>query len=86
MQIDHPFFEDIAKLAGNALGVASDVKREFEAGVNTALSKALSRMELVSREEFEVVRGMLQAAREEQESLKKRIDELEAMLKKTGKA
>ncbi|MBN8531514.1 MAG: accessory factor UbiK family protein [Alphaproteobacteria bacterium] len=84
MQIDHPLFEDFAKLAGNALGVASDVKREFEAGLNAALSKALTRMDLVSREEFEAIRAMLAAAREEQEGLKKRMDELEAMLKKTA--
>ena len=41
---------------------------------------------LVTAEEFEVVRGMAERAREENEALKSRIEALEAQLAQSGKA
>ena len=54
-------------------GMVSDAKAEFDERIMNYLAK----MDLVKREEFEVVQAMLKEARLEQENLKKRILELE---------
>jgi len=49
------------------------------------LENALQDMDLVSREEFDVVREMAVAAREENAELRKRIDALEKVIAKKKK-
>ncbi|MEQ9640195.1 MAG: accessory factor UbiK family protein [Alphaproteobacteria bacterium] len=73
--------DDIAKLATSAVGVAQGAGREAEELVRQRLERVLDRMELVSRDEFEAVKAMAQAAREENERLAARIAELEAKAK-----
>lgn len=80
MQKDHKFFDDIARLATGATGSILEIKREIESVVSSQLEKLLGKMQLVTKEEFEIVREMAENARNEQESLKKRIEELEAAL------
>ena len=60
------------------------MKREIEDMVSLQLEKLLQRMNLVSREEFDTVSGMLSKAREEQENLKKKLEELEKKLAARG--
>ncbi|MEI7668790.1 MAG: accessory factor UbiK family protein [Pseudomonadota bacterium] len=76
MQKDSRFFDDIAKMASGAVGTISDAKREIEAIIMDKVEKILYRMNLVRREEFEVVRQMVEATRLEQEKLKAEIAEL----------
>lgn len=54
-------------------GMVTDVKSELDDNIMNYLAK----MDLVKREEFEVVQAMLKESRLEQEKLKKRIAELE---------
>lgn len=77
MQKDSKIFDDLARMASGAAGLALDVKREIEAAAAAQVEKLLSRMSLVKREEFEVVRDMVRKAREEQEKLQARLAELE---------
>ena len=84
MQKDNKFFEDIARLASGAAGGFVEMKREIEDMVSLQLEKLLQRMNLVSREEFDTVSGMLSKAREEQENLKKKLEELEKKLAARG--
>jgi hypothetical protein len=77
MQSNNRMFEDAAKLAGGALGALSGVRREIEALVQQKLDRLLARMDLVTRDEFETVRAMAVAAREENEKLSARLDALE---------
>lgn len=77
MQKDNKFFDDFAKLAGGAAGGLMDVKREMETMVANQIEKLLQKMNLVTKEEFDTVQGMLAKAREEQEEIKKRLDALE---------
>lgn len=77
MQKDNKFFEDVAKLASGAAGSFMEMKREMETMVSHQVEKLLQRMNLVTREEFDTVQGMLAKAREEQEALKARLDALE---------
>ena len=84
MQKDSKLFDDLAKLAGSAAGTFADMKRESEALVMDKMEKLLSRMHLVRREEFEVVRLMAEEARAEQEKSAKRLAELEKLLESKG--
>lgn len=84
MQKDSRFFDDFAKLASGAAGTFTDVKREVEGLVMDKIEKVLSRMHLVRREEFEVVRLMAEQARAEQEILKEKIAQMEKLLELQG--
>lgn len=70
--------DDLAKVATSAVGMMQGASREAEELVRQRLDRVLDRMELVSREEFDAVQAMAQAAREENERLAARIDALEA--------
>ncbi len=77
MQTQSAIFDEIAKLMTEAAGAADGVRREAETVFKSRLQSLLADMDLVTREEFEVVRDMARAAREENESLKARLDALE---------
>lgn len=77
MQTRSPFFDELAKLMTTAAGAAQGAAREVETVVRAQLERLLGEFDLVSREEFEAVKAMAQAARTENEALKKRIAELE---------
>ena len=70
-------FDEMAKLMTDAAGVAQGVRREAETAVKTQAERLLATMDVVSREEFEAVRDMAAAARDENEALKKRLAALE---------
>lgn len=76
MQKDNPLFEDLSKMFSGATGALLDMKREIEAMVASGVESWVSKMNLVTREEFEVVRSMAQKAREENEALKSEIETL----------
>ena len=78
MQSRSRFLDDISQLMTNAAGVAQGVKDEAETAVRQRMERWLADMDLVTREEFEAVREMAQKAREENETLKARLDALEA--------
>jgi BMFP domain-containing protein YqiC len=78
--MQNPLFDDIARVAGGALGALSGVKAELEALVRQQMERLTSGMDLVSRDEFEAVRAMAVKARQEQEALAARVAQLEAQL------
>lgn len=80
MQTQNPFLDDLARMAGGALGALSGVKAEIEALVRQQMERFLAGMDLVTRAEFDVVRDMAQKAREENEDLASRLAALEARL------
>lgn len=84
MQKDSKFFDDIARMASGAAGTFTDLKREMEGMVMDKVEKILSRMNLVRREEFEVVRSLAETARAEQEKLTKKLAQLEKALESQG--
>ncbi|MBV9836271.1 MAG: accessory factor UbiK family protein [Alphaproteobacteria bacterium] len=83
MQTRNPILDDLAKVAAGAAGALSGVRDEVEGRIRDQLAKILDGMNLPNREEFDVVRAMAVAAREENEALKARIAELEARLAKS---
>jgi BMFP domain-containing protein YqiC len=78
MQSRSKLMDDIARLATNAAGVAQGVREEAETLVKGRLERFLTDADLVTREEFEVVRDMAQKAREENAALAARLAALEA--------
>ena len=73
-------FDDFARLATDAAGVAQGVRREAETILKTQAERLLATMDVVTREEFEAVRDMAVLARQQNERLEKRIAELEGKL------
>jgi BMFP domain-containing protein YqiC len=64
----------------DAASVAQGVKREAESVFRTQMERIVADLDLVKREEFDVVREMASTARAENEVLKQKIAELEAKL------
>ena len=81
MQTRNPLLNDLAKVAGAALGVAGGMRDELEAQIRSRLDRMLAQMDLVTREEFEAAREMAAKARDQQEDLRGEIDALRAELK-----
>ena len=72
--------EEFARLASDAAGVATGMRREAETLLKTQLERLLSTMDMVTREEHEAVKEMAAAARDDNERLEARIAALEAKL------
>jgi BMFP domain-containing protein YqiC len=77
MQKDNKLWDDLARMMSGATGAMFDLKREIEAMIAAQMEKFLSKMNLVTRDEFEALREMARKNREENEALKARLDELE---------
>lgn len=80
MQTQNPFFDDIARMAGGALGALSGLKAEIEALVRQQFERVMAGADMVPRDEFEAVRALAIKARTEQEDLAERVAALEAKL------
>jgi BMFP domain-containing protein YqiC len=76
--------EEFARLASDAAGMATGVRREAETLLKTQLERLLSTLDMVSREEHEAVKEMAAAARDDNERLEARIAALEAKLDAKG--
>ena len=80
MQSDNRLFDDFVKLMNGAAGTLAGVGREAESGARARMREWIGGLDFVSRDEFEVVKAMAVAARDETDALKARIDALEAKL------
>ena len=77
--MDPRFIDDLAKRLSAAVpqGIAN-VKRDLEDNFKSVLQSALSRMDLVTRQEFDVQAGVLRRTREKVEALEAKIAALES--------
>lgn len=82
MQTRNKLFDDLSQLMTNAMGVAQGAKDEAETALRGWMDRWLVDCDFVTREEFDAVRAMAQKAREENDTLKARIEALEAAAKK----
>jgi len=78
MQSENRFFDDVAKVLNGAAGTLAGMGREAEASMRTRAHDFVGGLDIVSRDEFEVVKLMAAAAREENAVLRARIEALEA--------
>ncbi len=74
-------FDEVAKLLSGAAGMAQGLRDEIDALIKNQLDRLIGEMDLVKREEFEVVKEMASRARMEVEELKQRMEALEAEVK-----
>lgn len=77
-QTQNRFLDELAKMFTNAAGAAQGVRSEVETLMRSQAERMIGDLDLVTREEFDVVRDMARLAREENEELKARIVALEA--------
>jgi BMFP domain-containing protein YqiC len=77
MQTRNPIFNDIADLMTDAFAAAQAAGEEAQSVFRARADKMAANMDFVTREEFEAVKAVAQAAREENEALKARLDALE---------
>ena len=86
MQSQNRFFDDMVKMMNGVAGTMAGVGREAEASMREKMREWVGGMDFVSRDEFEAVKAMAVAARDENEALKKRIEALEAGIKPAAAA
>ena len=77
MQSQNKMFDDMVKFLNGAAGTVAGVGREAEASARARAREWIGGLDFVSREEFEAVKAMAAAARDENETLKARLDRLE---------
>lgn len=77
MQSQNRFFDDFVKVLNGAAGTFAGMSREAEANFRERMREWIGGMDMVAREEFEAVKAIAVAAREENEILKARIEALE---------
>lgn len=78
MQTENRIFDDIAKIMNGAAGTIAGMGREAEASARARAREWIGGLDFVSRDEFEAVKAMAAAARDEADMLKARLDALEA--------
>ena len=78
MQSQNRIFDDFVKVLNGAAGTFAGMGREAEAGFRERMREWVGGLDMVSRDEFEAVKAIAVAAREENNLLKARIDALEA--------
>ncbi len=75
---DSKSIDDMANRLANAIPPGlSNVKDDMEKKFHAILQGALGKLDLVTREEFEVQKAVLAKTRSKLEALEKRVDEIE---------
>ena len=78
MQSENRLFDDLVKMVNGVAGTMAGVGREAEASMRERMREWVGGVDFVGRDEFEAVKAMAAAARDENEILKARIAALEA--------
>jgi BMFP domain-containing protein YqiC len=74
MQSQNKIFDDLAKVVNGAAGTMAGMVREAQSASRERAREWVGGLDLVSREEFEVQKDLLAAARAEIAALTARID------------
>jgi BMFP domain-containing protein YqiC len=77
MQSENRLFDDFVKVMNGAAGTLAGMGREAESAFRERMREWVGGLDMVSRDEFEAVKAIAVAAREEALSLKARLDALE---------
>jgi len=79
---DSKSIDDIANRLADAIPPGlSNIKEDMEKNFHAILQGALGKLDLVTREEFEVQKAVLAKTRSKLEALEKRVEEIEQQLK-----
>ncbi len=77
MQSQNKLFDDFVKVMNGAAGTIAGMSREANAAMQERARDWIGGLDMVSREEFDAVKAMAVAAREQNEALERRIAALE---------
>ncbi len=77
MQTENRLFDDFAKLLNGIAGTVAGAGREAEGQMRERMRSFMGGADFVGRDEFEAVKAMAAAARDEADRLKARLDALE---------
>jgi len=81
--LDNKVLDDIARrLSGAMPATAKAVQNDLDKNLRAATQAVFAKLDLVTREEFDVQRKVLARSREKIEQLEKQVAELEARLLK----
>ena len=86
MQSQNRVFDDFVKMMNGAAGTVAGMTREAEGAMRDRVRDWVGGLDMVSRDEFEAVKAIAVAAREENLALKARLDALEAAGGSSGAA
>lgn len=76
--MDPRFIDDLARRLAAAMPESlSAVGRDLESNFKAVLQSGLAKLDLVTRQEFDVQAGVLRRTREKLEALEKRLAEME---------
>lgn len=79
--MDPKIFDDLARTLSDAVPKGlRDLQQDMEKNVRGALERGFERLNLVSREEFELQAAVLARTRSKLDALEKQVAELEARL------
>lgn len=84
-RVNLQLIDDLAKVATGALGSFGDMRSQMRRLAKEHIREVQSKMDLVTREEFERVEALAEKARERQEELEERVKTLEKALKRRKK-
>ena len=86
MQSENRLFDDFVKVLNGAAGTVAGMTREAESSFRERMREWVGGIDMVGRDEFEAVKAIAVAAREENQVLKARLDALEASAAGSGAA
>ena len=78
MQSENKMFDDLVKMVNGFAGTMAGMGREAESSMREKMREWVAGQDFVGRDEFDAVKAMAAAARDENEILKARIAALEA--------
>ena len=78
MQSENKMFDDFVKMVNGLAGTMAGVGREAESSAREKFKEWMGGADFVGRDEFEAVKAMAAAARDDNEALKARVVALEA--------
>lgn len=78
MQSENRIVGDFVKVLNGAAGTLAGIGRDAESGARARAREWIGGLDFVSRDEFEAVKAMAAAARDEADALRARLDALEA--------
>ena len=76
---------DLSKMAVDAMSTFSGIKKEVNTIVRLRIDKTINKMKLVKRDEFEILKKLVQKLANENENLKKTIKKSTIKSKKKEK-
>ena len=78
MQSENRLFDDFVKVMNGAAGTLAGMGREAQEAARERMREWVGGLDMVTREEFEAIKAVAIAAREESAALKSRVEALEA--------